>query len=1308
MNIKYFIPAFITLALLVPLAASATPTSWDFAAGILQPLQSQWTALVKADHYQATSTTASIFPYASTTALSGTYLCLSNDCRTVWPSSGSGTVTQINTTFPILGGPITTTGTLSFGGLSTSTAAVVGNIPYFSGLNTFANVATTSVTCTGGTTCSSFTTIGSSPVTINSSTGGTGTVSTSSSETANYIPKWTSTNGTPALLAGTSLLYDSGTTIGISSSSPSGGILGVNGTSYFSDAVGIGLLPATSTSPSTLKIATTSSVANTTMISGNFTSTASSGTNNGISITATYTGAGDIPFTGLNSSVISNATVDCTQTSGNGGCERNRYQVTNGALGHRLASMAAVTAKVQTGASSLSSTTLAIALNAETPGIAANTVIDTFAGVYVQGGTPVGTLTTRYGVYVDNLLGGTTRYGLYQAGASDSNYFAGNTGISSTTPGTILSIGTSPNQVANFAAATSTIYSALAVSGINNAYLSVGTTTPNATYVKNYLADFTGTLSDFMSVNVNNNANGICSSADLTVNNDAATVSANFGDFGHTSSAFTGSGCTNNPFTGFGGNSTYIFDPNGNMNFALASTSNASFRWFTAGYATSNQKMVLTNGGSLGIGTTSPANLLSVSNATGSLQSAYFVGNVGVGIAPFDNQLLRVGSTTFSQASGAAVGVASTLTYIGSGAAARTNAMNFQATFQGTVNNTATGNGGGIAAVQGFATNNAVGLNLALQNGMYVRTDLGGTLATTTNANGYMVGNPSILAGDIATNVSGFYVQGGAISGTATNRYGFYVEDLVGGTNRYGFYQAGGSDMNYFNGLTGIGTTSPAFALSVSTSTQQSGTIPLFTVASTTNATLLTVLGNGNVGIGTTSPGSVLSIQGNIFLAGKVVATSTATSTFAGSIQATCFTTNGTTCLTAGGSGTVTSVATDATLTGGTITTTGTLGINLANANSWTAEQDFNNGGLALNVANTSWYGLGGTTFAYASTTNQNTLLGLSAGGNIATTSALVTKTTAVGFKALAKLSSNIAANTAVGAFAGQLTTSGTNNTYIGEEAGNTVQGGANNVAVGFQALLGNSGAATESKNTVIGAISGSAMTSGKNNSLLGYATGVSITTGYDNIILGETQNFGGNNLTTGGGNILLGYNPLTPAVSTNSFFNIGNTYFGTLAATSSATSILIPTTGTFGIGTTSPFAKFSIAANNGDTLMNLFGIGSSTASATTTLFAIDNTGHLITGSPKGSLSSCGSTNSLNGNDVNGTIMFTGTLVTTCTLTFANPVATNQNLSCVVSASSLTATVGVTATSSTAVTFGVSTGLAADTLYYSCNRNLNN
>jgi hypothetical protein len=45
---------------------------------------------ITSGYFVATSTTASTFPYASTTALSATTLCLSTDCRTVWPTSGSG------------------------------------------------------------------------------------------------------------------------------------------------------------------------------------------------------------------------------------------------------------------------------------------------------------------------------------------------------------------------------------------------------------------------------------------------------------------------------------------------------------------------------------------------------------------------------------------------------------------------------------------------------------------------------------------------------------------------------------------------------------------------------------------------------------------------------------------------------------------------------------------------------------------------------------------------------------------------------------------------------------------------------------------------------------------------------------------------------------------------------------------------------------------------------------------------------------------------------------------------------------------
>lgn len=87
------------LALFLPLIASATPTSWDFANSILQPLQSMWTAQIKGSYFTATSTTNhSTFPYASSTALSATTVCLTGDtCRTTWPSGGSpgGSDTQV-------------------------------------------------------------------------------------------------------------------------------------------------------------------------------------------------------------------------------------------------------------------------------------------------------------------------------------------------------------------------------------------------------------------------------------------------------------------------------------------------------------------------------------------------------------------------------------------------------------------------------------------------------------------------------------------------------------------------------------------------------------------------------------------------------------------------------------------------------------------------------------------------------------------------------------------------------------------------------------------------------------------------------------------------------------------------------------------------------------------------------------------------------------------------------------------------------------------------------------------------------------
>lgn len=92
--------------------------------------------------------------------------CFTINGSTCLSISGTGTVTQINTTFPILGGPITTTGTLSFGGLSTTSPWTTGQVAFVVNGNTVASVATSSLVAGAGITianASSAFVIGSQP-----------------------------------------------------------------------------------------------------------------------------------------------------------------------------------------------------------------------------------------------------------------------------------------------------------------------------------------------------------------------------------------------------------------------------------------------------------------------------------------------------------------------------------------------------------------------------------------------------------------------------------------------------------------------------------------------------------------------------------------------------------------------------------------------------------------------------------------------------------------------------------------------------------------------------------------------------------------------------------------------------------------------------------------------------------------------------------------------------------------------------------------------------------------------------------------
>lgn len=291
--------------------------------------------------------------------------------------------------------------------------------------------------------------------------------------------------------------------------------------------------------------------------------------------------------------------------------------------------------------------------------------------------------------------------------------------------------------------------------------------------------------------------------------------------------------------------------------------------------------------------------------------------------------------------------------------------------------------------------------------------------------------------------------------------------------------------------------------------------------------------------------------------------------------------------------------------------------------------------GVAVDVSQFGAYGQGGRLLGYASTTNKDTIWGLQAGGQNATTSATSNGLTAIGFQALQNnttgvgnvavgalaLNQNIASqqNTAVGFEASQntignfntslgytalmLNQGGTSNIAIGEAADNANTSGVANTIIGTGAADNNSGF---SDDTCVGDNCLAFISSGTWNTAFGMNAGFNLSTGKDNILIGAASTTVNANLSTGSDNIVIGDNISLPLGTQNSTLDVANLIYGTAIGVKG----LALSSGTFGVGTTSPSARFSVAANGGDTNLNVITVSSSTAAfATTTLFNISNTG---------------------------------------------------------------------------------------------------
>ena len=234
-------------------------------------------------------------------------------------------------------------------------------------------------------------------------------------------------------------------------------------------------------------------------------------------------------------------------------------------------------------------------------------------------------------------------------------------------------------------------------------------------------------------------------------------------------------------------------------------------------------------------------------------------------------------------------------------------------------------------------------------------TNIGTNAATFTlsNLEHFYAGQATLGANSAITNQVGYRAAANIIG--ATNNYGFYG-DIPSGTGRWNFYAAGTAD-NYFAGNVGFGSTSPRAPISFPNTTSTAGTpnrIRLFDDGSTnlygfnvspgfleiiagtgggvsfyTNGAneRMRIDSSGNVGIGNTAPTNKLSVNGTTYLQANVTLNGGLIANGSIGTAGQVLTSNATTVYwsnPAAASG-VTSVAAGTGLSGGTITTTGTI-----------------------------------------------------------------------------------------------------------------------------------------------------------------------------------------------------------------------------------------------------------------------------------------------------------------------------------------------------------------------------------------------
>ncbi len=133
------------------------------------------------------------------------------------------------------------------------------------------------------------------------------------------------------------------------------------------------------------------------------------------------------------------------------------------------------------------------------------------------------------------------------------------------------------------------------------------------------------------------------------------------------------------------------------------------------------------------------------------------------------------------------------------------------------------------------------------------------------------------------------------------------------------------------------------------------------------------------------------------------------------------------------------------------------------------------------------------------------------------------------------------------------------------------------------------------------------------------------------------------------------------------------------------------------GIGTTSPTSKLAVQDNSGDSVVPTLRLASSTGA---TVFSVNGAGHVVTGGGAPTVSSCGTSPSISGNDTAGTVTVGSGVVTACTITFSKTRANTPRVVGIVTGGGLNITGGYSAKSTTAVTFSFAATVGSGTFDY--------